>query len=229
MNTQPLTLLMMVAGLIFSGLVVAHPCDRDPNPDHRHCNTDPSDPDPVVTPEYTAALTAGGFIFGPEDVSPNNRDTGYDSTVSFGMVRPNPNDDGDDADAWDSVFGKCDGLLGGAVIPGVTVGADWGISLGGKKNSDTSRNIRITFRTVIADDFPEVELWISLFNWSEFPRSDFLPERGATSVYPLDTFKIYGDAIGGGTPCDPGEFTLWPETRLEICHKWEDGTGCEYE
>jgi len=224
MKTRMLTILTTLIFFGFSSLVAAHPCERDPDyENHRHCTTDPN-PDPEPAPEYTAALTAGGFRFSPVDITPNNRDTGFTSTLPLNMNRPS---DAEDAGAWDDVFLMCYDVLGDTQIPGIIVGTDWGITQGGKKKSDTARNIRITFRTVVADNFQEVDLWISLFNWANFPRADFYPPRGSTSVYPLNTAKIYGDVIGSSTSCNSGAFPLLKNTQLEICHKLKDGTGCE--
>jgi hypothetical protein len=225
MNNRLLLLLLMLAslGLCVSGPVFAGKvknCDPDEGDVHPSCGGDGGG---GTSSEYTAALTAGGFRFGSVEITPNNRDTGYTSTQSLDMDRPN---DEIEAAAWDAVFEECYELLGGTQIPGVFVDTDWGITQGGKKNSNTARNIRVTFRTVIADNFQEVDLWIALINWAEFPRSDFLPARGDTSVYFLDTAKVYGDAVGNSMSCNSGEFPLLPNTRLEICHKWEDGSGC---
>lgn len=174
--------------------------------------------------EYTAALTAGGFRFGPVDVDPNDRGTGFTSTLTLDMSRP---DDGStDADAWDDVFQACYEVLGNTQISGVTVGLDWGITQGGKKNSATARNVRITFRSVVADEFQDVNLWFALISWApENPRSDFLPPPGEKSTYILDTAKIYGDDIDNHTSCNSGEFLLLKDTQLVICHK-KNGEGC---
>jgi len=224
MKSRYLTLLATLILLGYSAIVAAHPCDRDPDyNNHKHCFTDPN-PDPEPAPEYTAALTVGGFRFGPVDVTPNNRDTGFTSTLSLDMSRPS---DAEGAQAWDDVFLTCYDVLDGTQITGITVGTDWGITQGGKKKSNWASNIRITFRTVVADNFPEVDLWISVFNWADFWRADFYPPQGSTSLYTLDTAKIYGDVIGSSTSCNSGEFGLSEPTQLEICHKYEDGSGCE--
>ncbi len=221
-------LLVALAFWGFSTVAVGHSCKKFEHQDGSHCTVDPDPPVTEVPDVYTAALIAGGFRFGPVEITPNNRDTGYTSTKSLDMTRPSDKSDPLDALAWDKVFLSCFDVLGDKTIPGVTVGTDWGITQGGKKNSDTARNIRIVFRTVVADGFEEVDLWISLFNWADFPRSDFFPVRGETIVYPLVTVKVYGDDIGNHTSCNPGEFLFepLPDTRLEICHKYEDGTGC---
>jgi hypothetical protein len=174
--------------------------------------------------EYTAALTAGGFRFGPVDITPNNRGTGFSSTLKLDMSRPL---DETDAYAWDGVFLECYEVLGGTQIPGITVGTDWGISQGGKKDSATAKNVRITFRSVVADGFQDVDLWFALINWAPGnPRSDFLPAPGEKSIYILDTAKIFGDDIDNHTSCNSGEFPLLSNSQLEICHKKQNGDGC---
>lgn len=218
-SPKHLMLLILVFGtavaLSVSGAAVAKKCENPP------CGGGGGE----TSAEYTAALTAGGFIFGPVDVTPNNRDTGYTSALKLDMSRP---EDGTaEANAWDDVFLACSDVLGNTTISGVTVGTDWGITQGGKKNSSTTRNVRITFRSVVADGFEDVSLWFALISWApENPRSDFLPAPGETSVYILDTAKIYGDDIENHTSCNSGEFPLLSETRLEICHKDENGDGC---
>jgi hypothetical protein len=175
--------------------------------------------------EYTAALTAGGFRFGPVDVTTNNRGTGYSSTLKLDMSRTP--DGTTDADAWDDVFLACYEVLGGTQISGVTVGTDWGISQGGKNSVATAKNVRITFRSVVADEFQDVDLWFALINWTPGnPRSDFLPAPGEKSIYTLDTAKIFGDDIDNHTSCNSGEFPLSSHTQLEICHKYQNGDGC---
>ena len=132
---------------------------------------------------------------------------------------------GSDEYVWDDVFQACDEVLGGIQIEGIIVGTDWGITQGGKKNSNTAQNIRITFRTVIADGFPDADIWIALITWKSSLRSKFLPEEGKISVYELDTAKVYGDDVANHLSCNPDEFLLLKNARLEICHKTYNGDG----
>jgi hypothetical protein len=233
MNTRFLTILISLAFLGLSVSVLAGKPDKCPT--WPSCDTDP---EPEPGPEYTAALTMGGFRFEAVNITLNNRDSGYNtSTSTLDMSRPCSNaapvgqvwEDcgkaGSDEYAWDGVFLACNEVLGGVQIEGITVGTDWGITQGGKRKSDTAHNIRITFRTVVADGFPDVDIWISLHTWESYPRSMFLPEAGQTSVYELDTAKVYGDDVANHLSCNTGEFPLLKNARLEICHKTYIGPG----
>jgi hypothetical protein len=226
MNTRFLTLLMSLAFLGLSVSVLAGKPDKCPT--WPNCDTDP---EPEPGPEYTAALTMGGFRFEPVDITLNNRSTGYTSTSTLDMSRPctvdAPGDQewdgcgdvGGDHDAWDDVFLACNEVLGGTQIEGITIGADWGITQGGKRKSNTAHNIRITFRTVVADGFSEADIWIALITWESYPRSMFLPEEGPPSVYYLDTVKVYGDDVANHLSCNTDEFPLLKNAQLEISQK----------
>ncbi len=228
MKIQFLKILVTLAFLGLSVSALAGKPDRCPTwPD---CNTDPE-----PSPEYTAALTMGGFRFNPVNIDSNNRDSGYTSTLSLDMSRPcdHPAPTGQswdgcveglgDDDAWDDVFFACGEVFSGSQIEGITVGTDWGITQGGRKKSDTASNIRITFRTVIADGFSDVDIWISIFTWESFPRAMFFPEEGEKSVYDLDTVTVYAGDVGNHLSCNTGEFPLLKTAQLEICHKKYNG------
>jgi len=219
MNIRFVNLLTTLVLFSLSAFVFAAPPDKcSPWPE---CKGD-SEPEPTST-EYTAALIAGGFTFEAVDITPNNRDSGYTSTSSLDMDRPPSGSV--DALVWDQVFLECSEVLGVGDIAGVTVGTDWGITQGGKKNSDTATNIRITFRTVVADNFSDADLWFALITRDSFPRSSFLPAKGQKMVYDLDTAKIYGSDVENHLSCNSGEFSLLngEVVSLEICHKGEGG------
>jgi hypothetical protein len=218
-----LTLLAAVALIMPAGAVAGPDCDR--HPEHPSCGGDGGGGgDGGPSARYTAALTMGGFRFNAVEVTINNRENGFSSTLPLDMGRPVTTsppvgqiawEPGDDF-MWDEVFLACSSVLGNVQITGVSVGTDWGITQGGKKNSNTSTNIRITFRDVVADGFPEVDIDFALITWAFFDRSDFLPALGATSVYPLDTAKIYGSDINNHLSCNSGEFKLSKSAILEM-------------
>lgn len=221
MKTRFLTLITALAFMGFSvSDLAARPEKCDPWPE---CKDDGGGSG-ETSATYTAALTVGGFRFDAVDVTPNNRGTGFTSTLPLDMGRPVTTAppagqigwESLDDEAWDEVFLACHDVLGGVQITGVAVGSDWGITQGGKRNSDTAHNIRITFRDVVADGFPEVDIDFALITWNEYDRSAFLPAVGQTSIYSLDTAKIYGSDIGNQLGCNSGEFTMLKPVKLEI-------------
>jgi len=237
MNIRYLTLLISLAFLGSSGSVMAHACFKDDRPGHRHCVDGPG---PVVASEYTAALTVGGFRFNPTDITPNNRDTGYNTVLQLDMGRPGttpvppgqkPWDwpsvpaTGEDALMWDAVFLHCPEVFSGATITGVTVSSEWGLTQGGRKKSDTATNIRIAFRNAVADEFTDADIDFVFYTAETFLRSLFFPDRGTKTTYNLEGGHIWADDIINHTSCNSA-FMLEKPATLEICHKNKDGSGC---
>jgi hypothetical protein len=231
MNTRFLTLLLSLAFFGFSSSVMAHACFKDDRPGHRHCIDGPG---PVVTPEYTAALTVGGFRFNPVGITPNNRDSGYNTVLQLNMGRPVTTSVPSGQTAWeplvdelmwDTVFLNCYEVLANTTITGVSVGSEWGITQGGRKKSDTATNIRITLRDVVAAPFPYVDIDFLFYTAGSYPRSAFFPDRGTKMTYNLERGHIWADDITNHTSCNSA-FGLEKPVTLEICHKNIDGSGC---
>jgi len=221
MNTRLLLkVLFTLAFLGFSTSAIAHACFKDDRPVHRHCIDSPGGTEGQT--EYTVALTAGGFRLNPVDITPNKRGSGYNSVHTLDMSRPvTP----DDALMWDAVFWECFEVLDYTQIDGIFVSSEWGVTQGGRKQSDMATNIRITFRNAIADNFDWVDIDFLFYTAQSFPRSAFLPDRGKKMVYDLERGHIWADDIINHTSCNSA-FELESPARLEICHKFEDGTGC---
>jgi hypothetical protein len=131
----------------------------------------------------------------------------------------------DDALMWDAMFVECFDVLAATRIPGVTVSSEWGITQGGRKQSDMATNIRITFRNAVADNFDWVDIDFLFYTAESYPRSVFLPDRGKKMVYALERGHIWADDIINHTSCN-SSFDLTPPAILEICHKPEGGEIC---
>ena len=179
--------------------------------------------------EYTVALTMGGFTFEAVDLTLNNRGNGYNSVMSQLLLdRPDELAEPVETDQWDEVFRACDEVFDvddeGWPIQGVEVSPGWGITQGGRKQSDLATNIRIAFRDIVAAGFEEVKSGFVLYTLDSFPRDAFVPLEGHKSVYPLTHAYIQADDIANHRVCRPTTVTLGGGGAiLEICHKDEDG------
>ncbi len=182
--------------------------------------------------KYEAALTVGGFIFGPLPVTLNKRKNAYHGQTMVDMVRPESVDMAcveNECMAWDNVFGTCDLLtndsMSPVLIPAVTAGDNWTINISGRKlNGSVSNNpesdILIRFRDVVADNFLLVDIDFNLIgkiglDTGGFEVNKFLPESGDTSSFTLDTFNFFASGSQGGG-CSSGIVDLYTPSTLTI-------------
>ncbi len=155
-----------------------------------HCGpTEP--PDPGGGGEYEAALTSGGFIVSPKDVTPNSEGNSLYGDVPLTMSR------GSENMAWDVVFAGCTGLLSKVTGPTDTFtvkGGNWHI------NGGAGSEIRIRFKNV---DFNTrgVDINFDLIGEKGIDESGnpvpVLPDCVKPSKFFLDRFSIFGQAKKG--------------------------------
>ena len=195
------TVLAAALGLalgLMSTPVQAH-CDGKHTGDHRHCTRD----DPIV---YTAALTAGAFVFGPVAVTPNSRESVLRSEddLNFDI------DESPQMDTWDQVFNNCPELSLNPVDDFFVGEDDWRIAKAG--------GVRVIFNNI---ELPGAEVTVHLIGDEfEFIES-FLPEVAPdTRNYTLDRFIIWGDSAKGEPgpkrSCNSGEIELHSPSELVI-------------
>jgi hypothetical protein len=228
-----LNVLLTLTLLGFStSILAAKPSRCDPWP---QCKDDSGGGGGESETGYTVALTLGGFRFSAVEITPTNRGNGYKrSTLPLFMGRPettNPPDEDipwapGDVGMWDELFEACYEVFEYEQIDDVDVSAGWGITQGGGKDPDFAKNIRIAFRDIVAEGFPDVKSGFVLYTMDEYDRAAFVPPEGVKSVYLLDSGYIQADDIANQRVCRPISISLPGEAILEICHKDKFGE-CE--
>ena len=184
---------------------------------HPSCDGDEDPPGPAAV--YTAALTIGGFIFGPVEVTPNKKETSYHSNFPVNMDRPLA-DGSLDQLAWDGVFDACvppklsDPRLLSDPINSVFVGRDdWKIvNTGRNVTENPDSTIRIRFMDVVDGT---VDIDFDLFGVRG--NDPFLPASGDTSVFTLNRAVIFGQDRNLG--CRSDNFDLLTNSVLKIKRK----------
>ena len=174
--------------------------------DHPHCTAGG-----LIT--YTAQLTAGAFVFGPVDVTPNQREIELRSEDDLNF---DINDSPQPA-TWDQVFNTCGELLAPDSVDAFFVGDDnWSISKSG--------GVRVILADIVLQGAEvRVQLIGEVFDFSIVP---FLPEPGGMSVFELTQGAINGRSEmggpGGSQACQPpggGSFDIFnliSSSTLEI-------------
>ena len=167
-----------------------------------------------VPATFDAALTMGGFRFGPETVTLNKRGNIYSGAVGLDVDR----EDASVADqvAWDSVFSTCslfDDVNGfPQTVTSVLVANTWSIdNAGGNQAGTIGSNIMVSFRDVIAGDFSEVDIDFRLMGI--LPAS--IPAVGKSIEIDLPEFKFWG-GLPGEDDCNSDSQPLFPGSRLVL-------------
>ena len=192
LSTLSLTLAIavMTLGYVDSASEAKKPTCSGP---HQKCNNgdDDNEDPPVLSGEYEAALTSGGFIFLPKVVTPNSKGNSHYSVVPLMMSR------GSENMAWDVVFAGCTGLLLKVTGPTDTFtvkGKNWHI------NGAAGSEIRIRFKDVDFDT-RGVDIDFDLIGNKGTDGSGnpvpVLPVCGKSSNFTLDRFSIFGQAKKG--------------------------------
>jgi hypothetical protein len=157
--------LLVVLILVFAAATVQ--AKKPDKPGGGHGGDDHADP----PAKYCAKLTSGGFDFGNQTVTRNNRGSSYNSPDSLDMSRPLWNDPIYSQSAWDLVFSTCPVLKSSFSNPnmGLDVSDDWSIDNYSKDGAPGSQVV-ISFRNGHTDLRPDIEVDLHLVG--------ILPEPG---------------------------------------------------
>jgi len=164
---------------------------------------------------FDAALTMGGFRFGPKTVTLNKRGNHYSGAVGLNLDRADAS--GADQVAWDSVFSTCslfDDVNGiPQTVPSVLVADTWSIdNAGGNQAGTIDSNIMVSFRDVIAPDFPEVDIDFRLMGILRY----LIPKVVGESIeIDLSEFKFWG-GLPGEVDCNSDSQLLIPGSKLVL-------------
>lgn len=175
--------------------------------------------------EYTAALVSGGFVFAAVDVIPQRKGNIYNNNSPLTMYRPGDSDAAAQA-TWDGVFDAClpGTLLSNPVNSTFVSAGDWEVTnSGGKVAGTAGSDVRIRFHNII-DGTADIDF--DLIGQLDFD-GQFLPAPGSSSFITLEMAKIYASDTVNHLGCNSGEFELANDVGLEICHKLNDGSGCD--
>lgn len=205
MNTRFLTILSLLA---FLGLSIAVPafagkdknCDPNIGDVHPSCGGGDGGDDHGDPPaQYCAELISGGFNFGTETVTRNNRGNEYNSPDGLHMLRS----DSYSQAAWDAVFATCLVLSSrDGDITELTVSDKWAISNSGGKSAGTPDSpVLVSFKNAYnAEVYPDIEVDLhlrGLLPAEGFPTAD--STHDAVEIV-LDEFWFYVHA-GGTDSC----------------------------
>jgi len=148
--------------------------------------------------QYCAELTSGGFDFGTETVTRNNRGNEYNSPVGLEMDRS----DSYSPEAWDAVFATCEVLKSRGLITELTVSDKWAISNSGAQSigepfSPVLVSLKNAYNSV---HYPDIE--VDLHLRGELPLEGFPLGPGGPNdpppyvVIELPQFWFYVHAAG---------------------------------
>jgi len=184
--------IFMAAFLGFSVSAFAGKECQDPDPRPK-CNPGGGGDDHGDPPaQYCAQLISGGFDFGRETVTRNNRGNAYNSPDGLYMVRPL---DSDSQAAWDAVFATCPILISEGKIKLLTVSDKWEIGNGGGKSAgEEGTPVSVSFKNAHSELYRDIE--VDLHLRGVLPAAGFPTAVDETVEIELDVFWFYVHASG---------------------------------